>query len=110
MSLQIHGATIVGLEVDEETRCAHYRGPRDIIAIKFKCCGQWFPCHQCHAELVGHAAQVWPKEEFDAPAILCGSCGCRLTIRQYLRCNATCPGCGRQFNPACARHNHFYFA
>ena len=107
--MKIHGVDIIGVDVDPQTRCAHYHGERDIIAIKFKCCGKWFPCDQCHAVLAGHTAEVWPKEEFGESAILCGNCGRQLTIRKYLQCESACPHCERQFNPGCARHNHFYF-
>jgi uncharacterized CHY-type Zn-finger protein len=105
----VHGVKVIGVNVDEETRCAHYHGELDIIAIKFKCCGNWFPCHECHAALAGHAAFIWPKEEFDIPAILCGRCGHQLTVREYLDCDSVCPQCRRQFNPGCADHRHFYF-
>jgi uncharacterized CHY-type Zn-finger protein len=105
----IHGVKVIGVKVDEETRCTHYDGERDIIAIKFKCCGDWFPCHECHAEVGGHAAVVWPNEEFDTPAILCGACGYQLTVREYLDCDSVCPHCRRQFNPACAEHRPLYF-
>jgi uncharacterized CHY-type Zn-finger protein len=105
----IHGVKVVGVNVDEETLCAHYHGERDIVAIKFKCCGDWFPCHECHAELARHAAVVWPKEEFDTPAILCGACGHQLTVREYRDCASVCPQCHRQFNPGCAEHRHLYF-
>lgn len=106
----IHGVEVIGLNVDEETRCAHYHSDRDIVAIKFKCCGDWFPCYECHAELVGHTAVVWAKEEFDTLAILCGACGHQLTVREYLDCDSVCLQCRRQFNPGCADHLHFYFA
>lgn len=106
----VRGETITGAEVDEKTRCAHYHSERDIIAIKFRCCGDWFPCHRCHAELAGHAAVVWPRDEFDAAAVLCGACGHQLTVREYLECDSSCPRCQRQFNPGCASHSHFYFA
>jgi uncharacterized CHY-type Zn-finger protein len=105
----VDGTSVTGLNVDEETRCVHYHGERDIIAIKFKCCGKWFPCHECHAELAGHATEVWSEEEFDALAILCGGCGHRLTIHQYLHCDSVCPHCRREFNSGCARHYHLYF-
>jgi uncharacterized CHY-type Zn-finger protein len=105
----IHGVLVIGMNVDEETRCAHYHGERDIIAIKFKCCGDWFPCHQCHAELAGHAPVVWPRKEFDMAAVLCGACGHQLTVREYLDCESFCPHCRRQFNPGCAAHRDFYF-
>jgi uncharacterized CHY-type Zn-finger protein len=100
---------VIGVDVDEETRCSHYHGERDIIAIKFKCCGNWYPCYECHAQLVGHTAVVWPKEEFDTSAILCGACGYQLTVREYLDRDSVCPRCHRKFNAACATHRHFYF-
>jgi uncharacterized CHY-type Zn-finger protein len=109
MRREIHGTEVIGVEIDGETRCAHYHGERDIVAIKFKCCGNWFPCHQCHAELADHSAIVWPQSEFDLPAILCGGCGCRLTIRDYLQGNSSCPRCKSAFNPGCAHHHHLYF-
>lgn len=109
LTIKIHNVEVIAVNVDNETRCAHYHGEHDIIAIKFKCCGEWFPCSECHAEIAKHAAVVWPKEEFNAPAILCGCCGHQLSIREYLDCNSTCPRCRRQFNPSCANHYHLYF-
>ncbi|MDQ6859887.1 MAG: CHY zinc finger protein [Verrucomicrobiota bacterium] len=95
--------------MDHETRCAHYGGERDIIAVRFRCCGNWYPCHQCHAELAGHPAETWSKEERDARAVLCGGCGHQLTVREYLACASTCPNCRREFNPGCASHYGLYF-
>jgi uncharacterized CHY-type Zn-finger protein len=109
MIRRVHGVNIVGARVDGETRCAHYRSERDIIAIKFKCCGRWFPCYECHAEFAGHAAEVWRKSEFNEPVILCGGCGQRLTAREYLDSESACPRCGRAFNPGCVSHHHLYF-
>jgi uncharacterized CHY-type Zn-finger protein len=107
--VKIGGATVLGVDVDPQTRCAHYRSERDIIAIKFKCCGEWFSCHQCHVELAGHTTQVWPKEEFDEHAVLCGNCGQQLTISEYLESEFACPHCQSQFNSGCVRHHHLYF-
>ncbi len=98
-----------GVEVDPQTRCAHYHGPTDVIALRFKCCGEWFPCIDCHREVAGHAEEVWSLGERDREAVLCGVCGSGLTITEYLGCDATCPGCGAAFNPGCANHWHFYF-
>jgi uncharacterized CHY-type Zn-finger protein len=109
MIRRVHGVNIVGARVDEETRCAHYRTERDIIAIKFKCCGRWFPCYECHAEFAGHAVEVWRKSEFNEPVILCGGCGQRLTAREYLDSESVCPRCSRAFNPGCVSHHHLYF-
>lgn len=104
-----HGIEVIGVDMDDQTRCAHYHGPNDIVAIKFKCCGQWFPCYQCHAELAGHPVTVWSHQEFDTPAVLCGSCGHQLTIREYFQSKSACPYCGEKFNPRCGDHYHFYF-
>jgi uncharacterized CHY-type Zn-finger protein len=109
MTRTIHGFEISGVDIDPETRCAHYDEARDIVAIKFKCCGNWFPCHECHAELVGHASIIWPNEDLDVRAVLCGACGYQLSIREYFNCDSVCPHCRRQFNPGCARHYHLYF-
>jgi uncharacterized CHY-type Zn-finger protein len=105
----IHGVEINGVDVDPETRCLHYHEANDIIALKLKCCDQWFPCHECHVELAGHVARVWSRKEFDELAVLCGGCGHLLTIRKYLECCSVCPQCKRSFNPRCAHHRHLYF-
>jgi uncharacterized CHY-type Zn-finger protein len=108
--MKVHGVEIIGVDVDPETRCAHYHGEHDIIAIKFRCCGKWLPCHECHAELAGHPAEVWPRKEFDEAAVLCGGCGHQLSVREYLACESVCPSCRRQFSAGCARHRDLYFA
>jgi uncharacterized CHY-type Zn-finger protein len=106
----IHGLEINGVDVDPETRCTHYHGASDIVALKFKCCGRWFPCHRCHEEIADHAAGFWTAEEFDELVVLCGGCGRCMSAREYFRCASICPSCGRSFNPACAEHVHYYFA
>ena len=108
--MKIHGVEIIGVDVDSETRCAHYHCERDIVAIKFKCCGDWFSCHQCHADLTDHVIAVWPRTELSELAVLCGACGHQLSIREYFACESVCPRCRRQFNVGCAKHHHFYFA
>ena len=95
--------------MDAQTRCAHYHGPTDVIAMRFRCCGEWFPCIECHREVAGHEVEVWPLAERDREAVLCGVCGRRLTIAEYLGCDSTCPACGAAFNPGCANHWHHYF-
>ena len=106
----IHGVEVRGVDIDAETRCGHWRSPLDIIAIKFKCCGGWFPCFDCHAETTGHLAEVWPASDFGEKAILCGACGYQLTIDEYLVSDSTCTRCSAAFNPGCAKHYHQYFA
>lgn len=98
-----------GVGVDAQTRCAHYHGPSDVIALRFRCCGEWFPCIDCHREVAGHDVEVWPLAERDREAVLCGVCGRRLTIAEYLGCDSTCPACGAAFNPGCSNHWRHYF-
>lgn len=98
-----------GVRVDAQTRCAHYDGPTDVIALRFRCCDEWFPCIDCHREVAGHDVEVWPLAERDREAVLCGVCGRRLTIAEYLGCDSTCPACGAAFNPGCSNHWHHYF-
>lgn len=109
MERLIYGETVIGVDVDAQTRCAHYKSEFDIIAIKFKCCGRYFPCYECHAELENHRPQTWAKSGFGANAILCGGCGHQLKIIEYLKCNSICPRCNSKFNPGCAKHYHLYF-
>jgi uncharacterized CHY-type Zn-finger protein len=98
-----------GVKLDPQTRCEHYHGPADIIAIKMKCCGLYYACKDCHAALSDHETQVWPVNEWNRQAILCGACGTELTIHQYMHCESRCPVCHERFNPACRNHYHFYF-
>ncbi len=104
-----HGQEVSGIDVDAETRCGHWHGETDIIALKFKCCGDWFPCYECHAEIVNHDAEVWPRDQRGELAVLCGACGRQITIEEYLSCSSICPTCERAFNPGCANHYHLYF-
>ena len=108
--VEIHGEEVYGMDIDLQSRCAHYHSDLDIIAIKFKCCERWFPCYECHNEIAGHEPKVWPADARDALAVLCGTCGRQLSIAKYLACDSTCPGCGSKFNPGCANHYHLYFA
>lgn len=100
---------VKGVSLDAETRCAHYHSALDIIAIKMRCCETYYACRECHDALADHAAAVWPIAERDQPAILCGSCGAELSVRQYLACDNQCPSCQAPFNPGCANHYHLYF-
>ena len=108
-TLQIKGTAVYGKPVDHQTRCVHWYSSLDIIAIKFKCCGKYYPCFSCHAETTTHHSIVWPVREFNEKAILCGVCGHELTITEYMSCNNTCPKCTSSFNPGCANHYHLYF-
>ncbi|WP_418286084.1 CHY zinc finger protein [Halorubrum sp. DTA46] len=73
-----------GVDVDPETRCAHWDAPVDVIALRFGCCEVYYPCDACHDAATGHEPEPWPRERFDEPAVLCGGCGATLTATAYL--------------------------
>lgn len=98
-----------GPVVDGQTRCIHYHTERDVVAIRFFCCGRYYPCHLCHDECAGHPAVPWPAARRAEHAVLCGVCGAELAIAAYLAAPA-CPACGAAFNPRCALHADLYFA
>jgi len=103
MAMRIFGET-----VDDQTRCIHYHTDVDVIAIKFKCCLQYYPCHLCHEEDADHPAQTWPRNEWTEPAVLCGVCKGEMSIDGYLA-TTSCPTCAARLNERCAAHSHFYF-
>jgi uncharacterized CHY-type Zn-finger protein len=98
-----------GVDVDHETRCAHYRTDRDVVAFRFACCEEYFPCFRCHEETTSHDAVPWPRARFDEPSVLCGVCGTALTVPDYLEADYSCPACDAAFNPGCANHAELYF-
>ena len=73
-----------GVSVDPETRCAHWDGPVDVIALRFGCCEAYYPCDACHDAATDHEAEPWPRDRFDEPAVRCGVCNATLTAREYL--------------------------
>jgi len=100
---------IRGIDLDRETRCAHWHSALDIVAIRMKCCGVHYACRDCHDALADHAAEVWPRDEWNVQAILCGACGAEMSIRDYLASADRCPACGAGFNPGCRLHRSSYF-
>jgi len=102
-------SAVRGVTLDAETRCAHYHSGLDIIAIKMRCCGTYYACRECHDELAGHAAEVWPIDQWDQAVVLCGACGAEMSVRDYLSCANLCPSCQAPFNPGCRNHYHLYF-
>ncbi|WP_435065984.1 CHY zinc finger protein [Halobaculum sp. EA56] len=109
MRTTVHGTAVRGVDVGAETRCAHYAGPTDVIALRFGCCGTFFPCAACHDAVADHEPAPWPRDRFDEPAVLCGVCGATLSVREYLASDFACPECDAAFNPGCAAHYDRYF-
>jgi uncharacterized CHY-type Zn-finger protein len=106
--VEVHGHTVVGVEVDPETRCAHYDAPEDVVALKLGCCERYVACFRCHEAVTDHGAEPWPASRFDEAAVLCGVCGTELSVETYVGSDS-CPDCGTRFNPNCAAHYDRYF-
>ena len=104
-----HTISVHGIDVDENTRCFHYHSMLDVIAIKFKCCNEYYACIYCHEAKTTHQVVVWDTNEFNTQAILCGNCYNEMTINEYLHAENSCPFCKISFNPKCSNHHHFYF-
>jgi uncharacterized CHY-type Zn-finger protein len=100
---------VSGLDLDLNTRCLHYRSQLDVIAIKMRCCETYYACIDCHTALAGHEADVWPGNEWDLKAVLCGVCGAELSVNEYMGSGDQCPSCAAPFNPGCRKHYHLYF-
>ncbi len=107
--IRLFGNLVHGVQIDERSGCAHYRSSLDIVAIRHHCCGKWFACFECHTALVKHRASVWPCDQFDVLAILCGMCGTKVSIATYLSDPTSCSACSARFNPGCVLHHHLYF-
>ena len=99
---------VYGKTIDRQTRCVHYGTSKDVIAIKFKCCRRYYPCHLCHEESETHDATQWAIDEREQKAILCGVCSTELTIGTYISVTS-CPACRTQFNEGCRLHSYLYF-
>jgi len=95
--------------IDEQTRCPHHDADRDVVAFRFACCGDWYPCRACHDERTEHETQTWGPGELDTHAVHCGVCESSMTIDTYVACQHTCPLCGASFNQGCRDHWEAYF-
>ncbi|MGC2163432.1 MAG: CHY zinc finger protein, partial [Silvibacterium sp.] len=109
ISMPLPRPEVRGIDLDVQTRCAHYRTALDIVAIRMKCCGVYYACKECHEALADHPIEVWPQAEFHQPAVLCGACGCELSIAEYMASGHRCLHCDAPFNPGCRNHYQFYF-
>jgi len=101
--------TIHGVNVRDQTQCAHYHSELDVVAVRFKCCDTFYACIRCHEELANHPPLLWSKSDRQTRAIYCGSCRGTMSISEYLGCANRCPLCGAAFNPGCADHYQYYF-
>jgi len=100
---------IKGKPIDSQTRCIHYHSSLDIIAIKFKCCKEYYPCYYCHKENTDHEPITWLPGEREIKAVFCGVCKSEMTISQYINSNNHCVFCNNKLNKNCEKHHHLYF-
>ncbi|MEL6616036.1 MAG: CHY zinc finger protein [Bacteroidota bacterium] len=103
------GVPLRGIEVDAESRCEHWHGPTDVVAMRCACCEVYYPCAECHEAATGRPFVPWPLARADEPAVLCGVCCTSMTPEAHLGSGDACPACGAAFNPGCHRHRHLYF-
>lgn len=99
---------VFGDVIDKETRCLHYHGSRDIIALKCADCLRYYPCFYCHNQYESHAFAPYSRQDSDHLVVLCGCCQRELTIAAYEAVSA-CPACQSPFNPGCKAHAAIYF-
>jgi uncharacterized CHY-type Zn-finger protein len=109
MARDVSNYEVYGVGVGPETRCDHYDGAPDVIALRFGCCGNFYPCYECHETVADHNSDPWPQDRFDEAAVLCGVCETALTVTEYLDADHACPSCGAAFNPGCQKHYDRYF-
>ncbi|MCS7299097.1 MAG: CHY zinc finger protein [Spirochaetia bacterium] len=109
MWAKIKDIPVFGVGLGSYSRCYHYNSERDIVAIKFKCCGKYYACYKCHNELEDHKIIPWDESEFSTKAVLCGICGFEMSIYEYLKSRSKCPSCSSDFNQNCKKHYSIYF-
>ena len=102
-------AEVRGVDLDAQSRCAHYHSAVDIVAIRTMCCGVYYACSACHAALAGHAIVRWPRDRWETDAIRCGNCASEMSIAAYMAADDRCPTCAAAFNPRCRDHYDQYF-
>lgn len=108
--MQEECSLIKGKLVDNESRCVHWHSTLDVIALRFKCCDQFYACYSCHDECETHEVEkysVCTDSNASVPLIICGVCKLQMTFPQYQALQ--CPRCSAHFNPGCKLHYHLYF-
>lgn len=103
------GVSIHGAWIDHNTRCKHWNLELDIIALKFKCCGKYYPCYLCHAEYNDHEPRRWLGSDLSlVPMVVCGVCYHEYTYTEYATLEYSCDKCLSKFNPKCSLHMDYY--
>ncbi len=100
---------IYGDLIDEETRCLHYQGEKDVIALKCYACRRYYPCYHCHDKYETHAYAAYPVYLRADKVVFCGVCKEELRIADYRAGGSSCFSCHADFNPNCRLHESIYF-
>lgn len=96
---------IFGINLDKDSRCTHYHGDNDVVALKCNKCQKYYACYKCHDELESHS---FVPIAIDEPSpVLCGHCYSKLTFEEYQL--GHCITCNHTFNPNCKKHSTIYF-
>jgi uncharacterized CHY-type Zn-finger protein len=109
MRLRVGLWMVEGLVLDRQTRCLHYHGAKDVIAIRPPGAESFFACLECHQARTGTPQLPWALTDRSAYAVLCGVCGCVMRIEDYRNSGSKCPHCQAAFNPGCQAHWPLYF-
>ena len=97
-----------GLLVDDESRCIHYHGEKDIVSLQCYECKKYYACYQCHNAMETHIFSPYPLTLAEDRPILCGVCKRIMTFQEYQK-QIACPYCKSPFNPGCKQHYSYYF-
>lgn len=100
---------VLGVGLDAQSRCAHWHSAVDVVAMRFKCCGEYYGCRACHDETAEHPVKLWSEADAGECVAMCGVCGFELTMAVYLAGHPSCPACAAAWNPRCVLHRHLYF-
>ena len=97
-----------GLLVDDEGRCVHYHGEKDIVSLQCYECKKYYACYQCHNAMEMHVFSPYPLALSEDQPILCGVCKRTMTFQEYQE-QIACSYCSAPFNPGCKQHYSYYF-
>ena len=60
-----------GIDIDAETRRAHWDDQVDVIALRFACCDAYYPGVSCHEAATDHDPVGWPRDRLSLAGGLC---------------------------------------
>ena len=85
--------------MDFLNRCEHCTSHLNLLALCYRCCGQYYACVRCHDVLAGHEIVIRDKADYETQAVLYGVCRAEFGLEDDLAGDDRCPSCKTQFNP-----------